>query len=154
MTFKVWSTGAGLFLVAVGVVAGATSGQAAGAATRAFKTSSGNNVCEGWSKRDGSGEIVCVIKTGLKLPAVKQDCSGGGDPIWNRVRLSPIDNAEPVLCAGDPGPLAFEPRARTLVQGATWVQGDIACAAFSFGLVCSNKAGHGFFLSRDQSRLF
>ena len=155
MRLTFWPVALGFFLVSGGLhVADLSVGPATAAATKAFKTPSGNIVCEGWSRADGSVEVVCVIKTGLKLPAAKHDCSRGGDPIWNRVSLSPTGPAEPVPCAGDPGPFAVEARARVLANDSTWMQGRIACASFSFGLVCTNSSGHGFFLSRTQARLF
>jgi hypothetical protein len=155
MRVRFWSAALGFFLVSSGLlVADLSVGPATAAGTKAFKTPSGNIICEGWGNADGSGEVVCVIKTGLKLPEAKHDCSGGGDPIWNRVSLSPTGLAEPVPRGGDPGPFAVEARARVLANNSTWVQGRIACASFGFGLVCTNSSGHGFFLSRTQTRLF
>ena len=125
------------------------AGSAEAASDGAFKTSSGNIVC------DLSNVLVeCVIKSGLKPAPPKKRVCDGGDPVSNRVNLSPTGIAAPVPCAGDPGPLADEADAQVLAYGSTIVKGKIGCVAFEFGLVCANSEGHGFFLSRASVRYF
>jgi hypothetical protein len=132
-------------LVLCGVVA---TGSAQAASDGAFKTSSGNIVC-GLSDTD----VVCVIKSGLK-PAPPKSVCNGGDPTFNRVDLAATGTAAPVLCTGDPGPLADEAGAKVLTYGSAMAKGQIGCAAFEFGLVCVNNKGHGFFLSSASARYF
>jgi hypothetical protein len=133
-------------LVACGL---AVAGSAQAASEGAFKTSSGNIVC-------GLSDVLveCVVKSGLKpAPAKKRVCNGG-DPVSNRVNLSATGIAEPLTCAGDPGPLADEADAKELAYGSAMVKGEIACVAFKSGLVCVNSKGRGFFLSRASARYF
>ena len=125
------------------------AGSAQAASDGAFKTSSGNIVC------DLSNVLVeCVIKSGLKPAPPKKRVCDGGDPVSNRVNLSATGIAAPVPCAGDPGPLVYEADAKELAEGSTMVKGEIGCVAFKFGVVCVNSKGRGFFLSRASARYF
>ena len=115
----------------------------------AFKTPSGNIVCD-----LSNTDLVCVIKSGLEPAPPKTSVCYGGDPVSNRVDLTATGIAEPVLCAGDPGPLADDAGAKVLSYGSTSVRGEIGCVSFEFGLACVNSKGHGFFLSRASARYF
>jgi hypothetical protein len=136
---------AGMCLALCGPVA---AGSAEAASEGAFKTPSGNIIC-GLSNVD----VECVIKSGLKPAPPKRACDAG-DPVADRVSLSATGIAEPVPCAGDPGPLVDEAGAKELAEGATMIKGEIGCVTFKFGLVCANSKGHGFFLSRASVRYF
>ena len=125
------------------------AGSAQAASDGAFKTSSGNIIC-GLNTVD----VECVIKSGLKPAPPKVRVCNGGDPVSDRVSLQANGIAAPVPCAGDPGPLVDEADAKELPEGSTMIKGDIGCAAFKFGLVCTNSKGHGFFLSRASARYF
>ena len=114
----------------------------------AFKTSSGNILCD-----LNEVAVECVIKSGLKPAPPKRRCNEG-DPVSNRVALLANGVAEAVPCAGDPGPLVYEADAKELTYGSTMKKGEIGCAAFEFGLVCVNNKGHGFFLSRASTQYF
>jgi hypothetical protein len=133
-------------LVLCGLVA---AGSAEAASDGAFKTSSGNIVCG-----LNNANVECVIKSGLKPAPPKKQVCNGGDPVSDRVILSATDIAEPLPCAGDPGPLVDEAVAKELAEGSTMVKGEIGCAAFKFGLICANSRGRGFFLSRASVRYF
>jgi hypothetical protein len=125
------------------------AGSAQAASDGAFKTSSGNIIC-GLNTVD----VECVIKSGLKPAPPKVRVCNGGDPVSDRVSLQANGIAAPVPCAGDPGPLVDEADAKELPEGSTMIKGDIGCAAFKFGLVCTNSKGRGFFLSRASARYF
>jgi hypothetical protein len=127
----------------------ASAGFADAASDGAFKTLSGNIVC-GLSNT----EVICVIKSGLQPAPPKRAVCDGGDPVSDRVILSATGIAEPIPCAGDPGPLVDEADAKALAYGSTMVKGGIGCAAFEFGLVCVNSKGRGFFLSRASTQYF
>ncbi len=124
------------------------AGSAQAASDGAFKTPSGNIICGLYE-----ADVECVIKSGLK-PAPPRRACDAGDPVSDRVSLSATGIAEPVSCAGDPGPLVDEADAKELAEGATKIKGEIGCATFKFGLVCTNSKGHGFFLSRASARYF
>ena len=99
--------------------------------------------------------MECGIKSGLKPPPRRIHCLAG-DPNDKRVSLRDLGRAAPVLCAGDPGPLLpqIEAKARVLGYGRTWSAGGISCSSATAGLTCRNRAGHGFFLSRERWRTF
>jgi hypothetical protein len=121
----------------------------------AFKTPSGNIVC-GWSiggARPASASIECGIKSGLKPSPPRVHCTAG-DPNDKRISLTAAGRAIPVTCAGDPGPFVVEAKATVLRYGKTWADGGISCTSATNGLTCRNRAGHGFFLSRERWRSF
>ena len=124
------------------------AGAAQAASDGAFKTPTGNIVCD-----LGNTDVVCVIESGLVPPPNKTACNVG-DPVANRVDLTATGAAAPVLCAGDPGPLADAANAKILAYGSTMINGTIGCSSFEFGLVCVNSNGRGFFLSRASARYF
>jgi hypothetical protein len=117
----------------------------------AFKTLSGNIVCGYAIGSDGSASMECGIKSGLEPPPRPIHCQAG-DPNDKRVSLTATGRAVPVLCAGDPGPFLVEAKARVLGYGRTWSAGGISCTSATAGLTCRNRAGHGFFLSRERWR--
>jgi Family of unknown function (DUF6636) len=43
---------------------------------------------------------------------------------------------------------------RVLGYGTTWSGGGLRCTSAVNGLICRNKSGHGFFLSRERWRAF
>ena len=125
------------------------AGPAKAAFDGAFKAPSGNIVCD-----LSNTDVVCVIKSGLEPAPPKTTVCNGGDPVSNRVDLTATGVAEPVRCAGDPGPLADDADAKVLAYGSTMVKGGIGCVAFEFGVTCVNSKGHGFSLSRASARYF
>jgi hypothetical protein len=119
----------------------------------AFKTPSGNIVCGYSIAPSGETSMECGIKSGLKPPPPRVSCSAG-DPNDKRISLTATGRAFPVTCAGDPGPFLVEARARVLGYGQTWSGGGISCTSQTTGITCKNRAGHGFFLSRERWRTF
>lgn len=118
-----------------------------------FKTPTGNIICV-WAYGKDSPFIECGIKTGLK-PKPKNNCAKIGiDYVGNRVDMKPNGRPKPVACAGDAGPFAYQDQAKALPYGKTWSGGGMYCASFVNGLLCSNNAGHGFFLSKQIYRTF
>jgi hypothetical protein len=136
-----------LSLIVIAVLAVAASAQAAGAKYGSFKTPSGNIVC-GY----GGGSIGCGIKTGLR-PAPRNTCHDM-DYSGKRMSLRTTGAAVIDLCAGDPGPFLVEAKASVLAYGSKWHGGGITCASRHSGLTCTNRSGHGFFMSRAHSYRF
>jgi hypothetical protein len=112
----------------------------------AFKTPSGNIVCEASSAR-----VECAIKSGLRPKPAKRDCGGAGGYTDTRIALTRGGRATPIVCAGDVGPLAAESRAKVLRYGQSRRFGRLRCTSTQRGLTCRN-ASRGFFLSRDRWR--
>ena len=120
-----------------------------------FKTPSRNIVCGYSIDQDGHASMECGVKSGLRPPPRRIHCEAG-DPNDKRVGLTDTGRARPVLCAGDPGPLLpqIEAKAIVLRYGRRITFGRITCSSATIGLTCRNRAGHGFFLSRERWRTF
>jgi hypothetical protein len=137
-------------IAALAVLAGALP-LGAGAASTVFvqfKTPSGNIGC-GYAALEGeTPNLRCEIVSGLKpLPPKPRSCPGD----WGRaVGMAPTGRASR-YCITD---TVMDPRASVLAYGRTWSRGGFACTSRETGLTCTNRSGHGFFLSRDRSRLF
>jgi hypothetical protein len=133
-----------LALAATLLFALSASGIAAAAFVQ-FRTPSGNIGCA-FSSPPAS--LRCDILSGLKpRPPKPQGCrldSGFG------YSLGPTGRAR-VVCAGD---TAVDRRAKALRYGRTWSRGGLACTSRVAGLRCTNRSGHGFFLSRLRSYRF
>jgi hypothetical protein len=129
---------------------------AAAATIHYFKTPSSNIVC-GYSSGSRTRDVwlACGIKSGLKPPPPRVHCTGG-DPTDRFIGLSATGRSHEQTCAGDPGVLFFENQARVLSYGrkVTWGNGAMHCTSAFAGLTCTNKAGHGFVLSRQRTRRF
>jgi hypothetical protein len=95
-------------------------------------------------------------------PYLRCDIGGGLHPLPPRPKGCDLDwgygygmvgatgRAKP-FCAGD---TARDPRAPVLQYGRTWRKGPFTCVSRAIGLRCTNRAGHGFFLSRQRSYTF
>ena len=62
------------------------------------------------------------------------------------LRMTRKGKARP-LCVSDS---VYDPRAPIVKYGHTWKRGGFTCHSKRKGLKCSNRAGHGFFLSRER----
>jgi hypothetical protein len=120
-----------------------TSGRAP---SNAFLTPSGNIGCITFSRYlrcDIAHKSWRARHTGRsRCPLVRGDSltmRGTGRPLWT--------------CHGDTVlvPLGSEP---VLPYGRTWRSGPFTCRSRISGLTCSNRSGHGFFLSRQSYRVF
>jgi uncharacterized protein DUF6636 len=138
--------------------AGSATGRAATGRVGTFRTPSGNIVCQHYVPFKTAETVAvrpsveCGIRSGLVGVRPARSCAGG-DPIVNRVFLSDRGRGVRVRCAGDPGPF-LATTAPVLAYGKAWRSGGIACASARTGLTCTNRDGHGFFLSRQRWRMF
>jgi hypothetical protein len=112
------------------------------AALPSFHTPSGNIGCIVFS-----GHLRCdIAQKSWKGPGQSASCrldrgdsftmNATGRPLWT--------------CHGD----TVLHLGRSLGYGATWHSGAFTCASASAGLTCTNRRGHGFFLSRETYRTF
>jgi hypothetical protein len=122
------------------VLAGPTA--AGGSAGSFFRTPSGNISC-------GSlGLLRCDIRSGL-VP--KPPKPRGCDFDWGQTYLLGRTGAARVGCVSDS---VFSPTARVLRYGTRWSGSGTTCLSRPTGLRCTNRSGHGFFLSRARSFRF
>ena len=54
-------------------------------------------------------------------------------------------------CSSD---TVYNTNARKLAYGKTWSKGGFTCTSRMTGLKCTNKSGHGFFLSKQRTYRF
>lgn len=112
------------------------------AAIPSFHTPSGNIGCEAYN-----GYLRCDIgQKDWHSPRRPASCPlAYGDSFTMSARRRPI-----WTCHGDTalhlgGPLRY---------GSTWRHGPFTCTSRITGLTCTNRRGHGFFLSRQSYRIF
>ena len=117
-----------------------------------FQMPSRNILCEAYIGSVAQTNVQCGIKSGLVGARPAAHCSGG-DPSTSQVWLPAGGRGARVDCAGDPGPF-LNTHAPILEYGRTWVGGAIRCASARHGLTCTNRQGHGFFLSRERWRVW
>jgi hypothetical protein len=139
-----------LFLAVAALAASVAGGSAMGAKDVfvTFRTPSHNIGC-GYSKFAGEqANVRCDIRSGLKpRPPKPKNCDldwAYGYAMGRRGRAS-------TLCAGD---TVLDPKAPVLAYGHTWRRNGFTCTSRATGLTCRNLSGHGFFLSREHSRVF
>jgi hypothetical protein len=139
-------------LAGVGLVlaAGAGSASAATKVPNFFQTPSHNIGC-----------IYVAPFASTDRPNLRCDIGGGLHPLPLRPKNCDLDwgygyamfgtGRAGTFCAGD---TAKDPRAPVLAYGRTWRKGPFTCTSRAIGLRCTNRSGHGFFLSRQHSYTF
>ena len=109
-----------------------------------FQTPSGNIACA-----MGGGVVRCdILEHAWTPPPKPADC----DVDWgNGVQVGRRDPGS-FVCAGD---TVFSPSNPVLGYGEKAFKNRFKCTSKPKGVRCKNqKSGHGFFLSRDDVRLF
>lgn len=100
-----------------------------------------------------SKNIACAYATGFGPVTLRCDILSGLKPEprgrceldWTGLSMG-TGTARPT-CAGD---TVFDPKAPVLAYGRLWKRGPFTCLSSRVGLSCANRAGHGFFLSKER----
>jgi hypothetical protein len=92
--------------------------------------------------------LRCDIRSGLKPPPPRP--KGCVDDWTFGYEVEATGRAHTV-CASD---TVFTPGARVVRYGTTWRGGPLTCKSRRSGLRCTNRSGHGFFLSKQHSYRF
>jgi hypothetical protein len=141
------------FLVLLLVLA-LCSGVAAAARLPGVKTPSRNISCLYVSQRPTThGNLLCNIKQAVYTKALQSRCIAPPTGLdWHGFTLSDTKRGE-LLCTGG---LMYDARDTptfvTLAYNTTWRHGGFTCASRLAGLTCTNRFGHGLFLSRASWR--
>ena len=107
-----------------------------------FRTPSKNIVCGRLPAANGSPEVLrCDIYSGLR-PEPRRAC----ELDWTGISMRANRRAGPT-CAGG---TVNDPSFRVLPYGRTWSKGSFTCLSTRIGVSCANRAGFGFFLSRES----
>lgn len=130
------------------LVGGAAGAARAGATLVSFRTPSGNIGCVFSTGYGSPANLRCDIRSRLKpKPRKPRGCRlDWGDSYEMNATGRVI-----LTCHGD---TAILPTARVLGYGKRWHSHGIACRSREVGLRCTNRSGHGFFLSRQRSYRF
>lgn len=132
----------------VATVAALALAGGAGAAHTVFITFQMPSKNIGCGFTDQPNFLRCDIDSGLTPEPVKpKSCE---QDFGFAVGMKPSGKAYS-LCVGD---TVRTSTARILRYGTTWHRSGITCSSSKIGLRCTNRSGHGFFLSRGRSNLF
>lgn len=91
--------------------------------------------------------LRCDVRDPVAPPKRPQSCELDYGSAFG---LTPSKRAQR-LCAGD---TVLDPGAKVIAYGKTKHYGPFACTARTTGLRCTNRARHGFVLSRQTQKLF
>jgi hypothetical protein len=135
-------------LLAVLIVVLAAAGAASAATSITFRTPTGNIGCAFMSGGGLEPNLRCDIRSGIRpKPPRPRVCSHD----WGfSYAMAPTGTAR-ALCAGD---TVIRPMAKVLAYGKTWSHVGFTCTSRVPGVRCTNRSGHGFFLSRARSYRF
>jgi hypothetical protein len=99
------------------------------------------------------GALHCDIAQALYRARLQKGCLAPPTQLdWHGFELTPKGKGA-VTCSG--GVLVMGPvRYVTLGYGRTWSNGAYICRSRLAGLTCTNRSGHGLFLSRVSYRTF
>jgi hypothetical protein len=101
------------------------------------------------------GSLLCDIKHAVYTRALQQHCISPPTGLdWHGFMLPDAKKGE-IVCAGG---IMYDARDKptyvTLAYGKTWRYKAFTCRSRTAGLTCTNRAGHGLFLSRESYRVF
>jgi len=120
------------------------------AATFLFRMPSSNIGCA-FSNEPGVGggpSLRCDILSGLKpAPARPAGCHLD----WKFGYQMHATGKARTVCAGD---TTVDRHAKVVRYGHRWKAGGFSCLSRKIGLRCTNRSGHGFFLSKQHSYRF
>ena len=117
----------------------AASAQARESVYVTFRMPSGNIAC-GYST--GFGPVDAPLRHPLGPEA---EPAGRCELDWTGLSMG-RGTARPT-CAGD---TVYDPKAPVLKYGSVWKRGPFTCVSLLIGLSCTNRTGHGFFLSKER----
>jgi hypothetical protein len=132
-------------LLAVPLAAAVTTFTVPGQSLPAFHSPSGNIGCIA-DDSSGHWELRCDVgQRNWEGPRPRGCDLDSGDAVGLSASGRPY-----WICHGD----TALGEGRVLEYGSTWGAGPFTCTSSTAGVTCRNRAGHGFFLSRQSYRLF
>jgi Family of unknown function (DUF6636) len=135
--------------VALGLAAGVAPAARDASGAYTFRMPSGNIFCAYEHYSFAPIDLRCEIRSGVKpLPRRPKAC---GDADWGGGYSMRRTGRAYVLCITD---TIYDPTAKVFAYGTTWRGGGFICTSRTTGLRCTNRARHGFFLSRQHSFAF
>lgn len=135
------------------VVAGALAAPALAGTLPGIRSPSGNITC--LYVADKPQFLLCQIAKADYQAKLRRHCASAPYYVdWAGFSLSASGKGV-IACAGGPAynPQTEHPRYVTLAYGKTWRQGPFTCRSETAGVTCTNRAGHGVFVSRAAWRV-
>ena len=145
---RLWVVAAVCAALVCAVVVWAAPVSARSLAYVSFRTPRGNISCAYASGLGSPAFLRCDIRSHLHPSPAPHKCVEG--VYGESVGLTKTGAAR-VLCISD---TTYDPKARVLAYGRTWSRDGFRCVSRSTGLTCTNRRGHGFFLSRQSWRVY
>jgi hypothetical protein len=146
-------------IVSVACAVTLVAGTASAAVVPGLRSPSGNIRCVYAAPTDARnrGALFCTIAHASYAARLQNRCLNpngeqGAGVDWHGFMLGVKGRGE-VVCSG--GALWFgTPGYRTVSYGRSWHAGPYTCASRPTGVTCTNRRGHGLFLSRESYRLW
>jgi len=133
-----------------------SAGAAAAARLPGVKTPSKNIACFYVPQRPTKhGSLLCNIKQAVYTGALQRRCISPPTGLdWHGFTLPDTKKGD-IVCAGG---IMYDARDKptyvTLGYGRIWHYKTFTCTSRVTGLTCTNRAGHGLFISRESWRAF
>ena len=101
------------------------------------------------------GTLLCDIERAVYLQRVQHTCQARAGLDWHGFEV-PQSGRAVLVCSGG---ILYDigrdtPRFVVLGYGRTWRSHGFTCRSRMSGLTCTNRGGHGVFISRGSYRLF
>jgi len=135
------------------LLACALTGPAAGATLPGIRSPSGNITCLYVAEKRQF--LLCEVAKADYEAKLRHHCAAAPYYVdWAGFSLSAAGKGV-VACAGGPAydPQTDHPSYVTLAYGKTWREGPFTCRSATSGVSCTNRAGHGVFVSRGAWRV-
>ena len=113
-----------------------------------FHTPTNNIHCMGSNYDDGPNLRCDLRQISNPRPAAPADCPLDYGDSYN---ITPNGLVGTLVCHGDTVELPGSP---VLAYGAIWQAFGFTCRSATDRLTCTNRSGHGFFLSRNKQMVF
>jgi hypothetical protein len=138
------------------LVLAVSAGAAAAARLPGVKTPSKNISCFYVPQRPTKhGSLLCNIKQAAYSGALQKKCISPPTGLdWHGFQLPDTKPGEIVCAGGIMYDARDTPTFVNLRYGRRWQLKTFTCTSRVTGLTCTNRSGHGLFLSRESYRLF
>lgn len=109
-----------------------------------------------------SNNVYCMLETPYNDNGLRCDIREVTNPLppqpascqfaWGKsFEITPNGSVGTRICVSD---AVYDPKFPTLDYGTQWNKGGFLCKSAASGLTCSNAAGHGFMISKEEQKLF
>jgi hypothetical protein len=113
-----------------------------------FKMPSDNVYCMLETPYNDNGLRCDIREVTNSLPPKPASCQFA----WGKsFEITPNGSVGTRICVSD---AVYDPTFPTVAYGTQWSKGGFLCKSAETGLTCTNAAGHGFMISKEEQKLF